>query len=173
MDENGIQLNGVGPFSVLSSTFDFAGSLVSNSTSTLFTLNGVTQSTITLTDVTYGNGGTGAQKYNYTIIGSSDGLKWTNQQYSGALAGDSHEQNDIGNHIIWQQGNSCQTVNSKATGPWNDPATWDAGFVPTMCNAVNVVLGTTVTLNTDAYASTTTIIGNLKASRVVSSTINV
>jgi hypothetical protein len=100
MDENGIQLSNSGPFSILNSTFDYIGNGVV-STSTLFSLNGVTNSTITLTDVTYGNSRSNGTNYNYTISGSSTGLYWTNQQYSGVLAGDAHEQNDTGNHIVW------------------------------------------------------------------------
>src|SRR5439155_9302242 len=65
MDESGIQLWNSGPFSINNSTFDYVGS-GSVSTGTLFTLNGVTQSTITLTDVTYGSNGAASPKYNYT-----------------------------------------------------------------------------------------------------------
>src|SRR6185295_9458615 len=72
MDESGIQLNGSGPFAINNSTFDYSGGgLVS--TSTLFTLNGVTQSTMTLTDVTYGDSRFNTYNYNYTILGSSQG----------------------------------------------------------------------------------------------------
>src|SRR6185437_14880031 len=81
-DENGIWLSGSGPFSVNNSTFDYAGSGMS-STSTLMSLSGVTNSTITLVDVTYGNSRTNSKNYNYTIYGSSAGLSWTNQQFSG------------------------------------------------------------------------------------------
>src|SRR5262249_30922669 len=82
------------------STFDYSGSGVV-STSTLLTLNGVTQSTVTLVDVTYGSSRANGTNYNYTIAGSSTGLYWINTQYSGTLTGDSHEQNDSGNHIQW------------------------------------------------------------------------
>ena len=73
MDESGIQLNGTGAFSINDSTFDYSGSGVLP-VSTLFTLNGVTQSTITLVDVTYGNSRPNSANYSYTIYGASTGL---------------------------------------------------------------------------------------------------
>src|SRR5205085_2159255 len=100
MDESGIQLNGSGPFSINNSTFDYAGS-GTVSTSTLLTLNGVTNSTKTLIDVTYGTNGVGLPKYNYTLLGTNTGLQWANGGYSGALAGDSNERNDTANQITW------------------------------------------------------------------------
>src|SRR5439155_9710404 len=100
MDESGIQLNGSGPFSLNNSTFDYVGRGVA-STSTLLTLNGVTQSTISLYGITYGNSLTNTTNYNYTILGSSTGLSWTNYSYTGALTGDDKERSDPGNHINW------------------------------------------------------------------------
>src|SRR5262249_791405 len=101
MDENGIQLSNNGPFSINDSTFDNGGSLAGVSTGTLFTLNGVTQSTVTLTNVAYGNSGTASFKYNYAIYGSSTGLFWQNNSYVGSLGGDAHEFNDTSNLIRW------------------------------------------------------------------------
>src|SRR5262249_15443248 len=117
VDEQGVQLSFGGPFSINNSTFDYAGS-GAISTSTLFTLNSATNSVITLTGVAYGNNGAAANKYNYTLIGSSTGLTWSNQQFGGALSGDAHERNDTSNLITWQTGNTCQAVNSITTGNW-------------------------------------------------------
>ena len=168
MDESGVQMYfSSGVFSINDSTFDYAGNGVV-STSTLFTLNSVTQSTITLTDVTYGNSRANTHNYNYNILGSSTGLHWTNYSFSGTWTGDTHEQDDTANHILWSTGtpNTCQMVNSQATGNWSSGATWDSEFVPTACNAVNIVVGTTVTLDIPtATASSTTINGTLKYSR--------
>src|SRR5437879_9912080 len=130
---NGVLPSRTGPFAINNSTFDYVGNALS-STSTLITLNGVTQSTITLNDVTYGNSRTNSKNYNYTILGSSTGLYWTNQNYSGQLTGDSNEQNDSGNHVIWQQGNTCQAMTSVQTNLWSSSQTWNTGFVPTSCN---------------------------------------
>ena len=174
MDENGVELNGTGPFSINDSTFDYSGNGVI-STSTLFSLNGVTHSTITLTDVTYGNSRANGNNYNYNIIGSSTGLQWTHQSYSGTLTGAANTEDDqTQQHIIWPPENVCQTFNSQATGLWSSSSTWDSGFIPTACNTVNVVVGTTVTLDIPtAVASTTTISGQLSFSRVASSTLTI
>ena len=87
MDENGIELAGNGSlFAVSHTTFDYLGSGV-GSTSTLITVNGIQQSTITLVDVTYSSTTGNKYNYNYTILNSSGGLTWTNQQYSGKLSG--------------------------------------------------------------------------------------
>ena len=64
-------------------------------------------------------------------------------------------------------------MNSQATGNWSSTSTWDGGFVPAACNAVNIVVGTTVTVDTSAMASTTTITGNLVFSRTVNSTMTI
>src|SRR5262249_44060100 len=102
MDESGIQLSGSGPFSINNSTFDYVGNLAAVSTGTLLTLNGVTQSTITLTDVTYGGNGVANPIRNYRILGSSTGLSWTNYAYSGTKSGDANEYpTDTGNKINW------------------------------------------------------------------------
>ena len=101
LDEGGIQLNGKGPFSINSSSFDFVGDRAGVSTSTIFTLNTVTQSTITLTNDYFGNNGIAAHAYNYTIKNSSTGLQWTHIGYTGGLVGDAHEFNDTSNHILW------------------------------------------------------------------------
>src|ERR1019366_1653367 len=89
MDESGIQLfggAGAGPWAIGNSTFDYPGSGQS-STSTLITLNGVTNSTITLTNVTYSSTSGNTYNYNYAIYGSSDGLHWDNVNASGGLMG--------------------------------------------------------------------------------------
>src|SRR5205085_2467320 len=90
-----------GPWSINNSTFDYAGSSSLIAQSSLLTLSGITQSTLTLTDITYGNNGTATTKYNYSISGSSTGLQWTNKNYSGANVGDAHERSDPDNHIVW------------------------------------------------------------------------
>ena len=167
MDESGIQLSNSGPFAISNSVFDYPGSGLS-STSTLITLNNVTNSTITLVGVTYSSSTRNTYTYNYNIVGSSTGVQWTNQSYNGTLTGAANTEDDpTQQNIIWQTGNACQTVNSQATGSWSSSSTWDSGFIPTACNAVNVVVGTTVTLDIPtATASTTTITGQLSFSRV-------
>ena len=101
MDESGLQLNGSGPFSINNSSFDYSGN-GAISTSTLFSLNGVTQSTISLTSVYYGNSRVNGTNYNYTISGSSTGLQWTNNLWSGALGGAANSQDDqTQQHILW------------------------------------------------------------------------
>src|SRR5205085_11705497 len=133
--------------------------------------NGVTNSTITLYNVTYSStSSSAANKYNYTILGSSTGLHWTNQVYTGTLVGDTNEQNDTANKITWSPV-GCSTFTSITNGNWSSTNTWDSGIVPTSCNPVYVVSGTTVTLDGDFQASTVTITGSLKFNRVVSSTL--
>ena len=100
MDESGIQLNGSGPFWIADSTFDYSGNGVL-STSTLFSLNSVTNSSMVIRDVTYGNNRLNTKNYNYTISGSSTGLAWNNINYSGALTGHANELNDPANLITW------------------------------------------------------------------------
>ena len=101
MDANGIWLStgasGSGPFSINNSTFDWVGNTNPSgfiSTSTLITLKNVTNSTITLVNVTYGNSLANTHNFNYTILGSSTGLYWMNQQYSGGLTGSTNTQSD-------------------------------------------------------------------------------
>jgi hypothetical protein len=43
-----------------------------------------------------------------------------------------------------------QTVTSQADGPWNDPATWDMGFVPTAANSTSIIIQNTVNVPTGA-----------------------
>ena len=57
-----------------------------------------------MTGIYYGDSTPNTTNFNYTIIGSSTGLSWTNVQYSGPLTGDAHEQNDTGNHIVLAAG---------------------------------------------------------------------
>lgn len=64
-------------------------------------------------------------------------------------------------------------IASTATGNWSAPTTWSPSQVPTQCNPVNVVTATTVTLDTSAMASTTTIIGQLSFSRTASGTFTI
>ena len=172
MDESGIELNGTGPFSINNSTFDYNGNGIV-STSTLFTLTGVTQSTITLVGVIYGNSRLNGTNYNYTILGSSAGLKWANQQFTGALTGDAHEQNDTANFITWAP-SGCATFTSVANSSWSLPTTWNSGIVPTACNPVVIAAGTNVTLDiSSATASTTTINGTLYFTRIANSSFTV
>ena len=173
MDESGVQLwYSSGVFSINNSTFDYSGSGIV-STSTLFTLNSVTQSTITLVGVTYGSSRANTKNYNYTISGSSTGLSWTNESYTGALTGPSHERNDTAGLIHWS-GTDCSTITSVQNGGWSVGSTWNIGIVPTSCNPVVIASGTTVTLDSGlATASTTTINGYLQASRVANSTLTV
>src|SRR6185295_12271410 len=56
-------------------------------------------------------------------------------------------------------------------GNWSDGTVWSLGAAPTACNTGTVVVGTTVTIDTDGIASTTTINGKLTFSRVVNSTL--
>ena len=103
-------------FAVSHTTFDYLGSGV-GSTSTLITLNGIQQSTITLVDVTYSSTTGNKYNYNYTILNSSAGLSWTNQQYSGKLAGANNSFNDKTQlHVVWQNNNSCQAMQNVGTG---------------------------------------------------------
>jgi len=167
MDELGIQLSSAGvsgPWSINNSTFDVTGSSAGTTTASLITLNGVTQSTINILGVTYGSNSTAATPYNYTILGSSVGLSWNNYSYSGGLTGNGHEFSDPGNHINWN-GTFCSTITSITNGNWSSPGTWDVGLVPTSCNPVYIVSGTTVTLNTIAQASTITVTGTLQYAR--------
>ena len=103
MDENGIQLAGNGSlFAISHTTFDYLGSGV-GSTSTLITVNGVQNSTITLVDVTYSSTTGNKYNYNYTILNSSDGLQWSNLSYSGQLSGASNSFNDkLQQHVLWK-----------------------------------------------------------------------
>src|ERR1035437_1668047 len=100
MDENGIWLSGTGPFSVNNSTFDYSGTGAS-ANSTLFTLNGVTNSNILLTNVTYGKSRANTNNYNFTLMGTNTGLLWTHQQMIGPLAGNDYENNDLQDQIRW------------------------------------------------------------------------
>ncbi len=103
MDEQGIWLSGSGPFAIEHSTFDFSGTGQS-STSTLITLMDVTESTITLDNVTYRNSRLNDANYNFTILGSSVGLSWTHYIANGSLAGDANERFDTANLIQWSAG---------------------------------------------------------------------
>ena len=173
MDASGIWLStgpsGSGPFSINNSTFDLVGNTNVKgviSTSTLITLNNVINSTITLENVTYSSSTTNTHIFNYTILGSSVGLQWTNQLYNGTLTGAANTNSDTTQkHILWEPV-GCSTITSIVNGNWSSSSTWDAGFVPTACNPVNIVVGTTVTLDIPtATASTTTIEGTLKFNR--------
>ena len=178
MDESGVQLYGnmagAGPWSINNTGFDYPGSGQSSS-STLLSLNSLANSSITLVGVTYSSTSGNAYNYNYNILGSSTGLQWTNLLYTGTLIGAANTEDDpTSQYIIWQMGNFCQTVNSQANGLWSSPGTWDGGFVPAACNPVNIVVGTTVTVDTGgSIASTTTIIGQLSFSRVANSSLTI
>ena len=144
------------------------------STSTLFTLNNVTNSTITLVGVTYGNSRANAYNYNYNVMGSSVGLQWTNQQYTGALTGAANTEDDTAQqHILWEPV-GCSTFTSITSSSWSVSSTWDSGVVPTSCNPVVIGAGTKVWVDiSTATASTTTINGDLYFSRGQSSTMTV
>ena len=166
MDEAGIHLLNSGPFSIMNSTFDYPGSGQA-STSTLFTLQNVTNSTITVYGVTYSStSSNNPYTYNYIVIGSSAGLAWLQQAYSGTLVGAANTQDDATQqHIRWGAV-GCSTVTSLTNGNWSSTNTWDGGFVPTSCNPVYVISGTTVTLDiNNAVASTITITGQLSFKR--------
>ncbi len=100
MDNNGLQFTNSGPFSINDTFFDYAGNGVT-STSTFITINGVTNSTITLNNVYYGNSRLNVNTYNYMLSGTNTGLQWTNQYYSGPRAGNNFEYNDPSNKIRW------------------------------------------------------------------------
>ena len=86
--------------------------------------------------------------------------------FSGALTGHSNELNDPNNQILWQSSNTCQGMQNVGTGLWSSSANWNTGFIPTACNAVTIIAGSTVTLDIPtATASTTTINGTLKFNR--------
>jgi hypothetical protein len=89
----------------------------------LITLKTVTNSTITLNDVTYGSNGTGAngRKYNFTNVSST--VNWVNVNYSGTLTGDANERNDGNNSIHW--GASTFYWVSPSASNWNNAANWD------------------------------------------------
>ena len=165
MDESGIHLLNSGPFSIQNSTFDYPGSGV-GSTSTLITLQNVINSTITVYGVTYSSTSGNQYNYNYNIIGSSTGLSWTQQAYTGLLVGATNTEDDTTQqHILWAPV-GCSTITSIMNGNWSSTNTWDAGFVPTACNPVYVISGTTVTLDINtAVASTITITGQLSFKR--------
>jgi len=170
MDESGIQLSSSGasgPWSINNSTFDYVGSRAALSTGTLFTLNGVSQSTMNVVDVTYGSHGVASPQYNYNVLGSSTGLSWTNYSYSGGLTGAALTEDDTNQaHIIWEPV-GCSTFTSIASSSWSLTSTWNSGIVPTSCNPVIIAAGTTVTIDiSTATSSTTTINGYLQASRV-------
>ncbi len=172
MDADGVQLSGTGPYALAASTFDYAGGGIA-STSTLFTLNGVTPSTINVVGVTFGNNGTAGAKYNYTVAGSSVGLRWANYNYDGSLAGDLNERNDTSSKISWD-GIYCSTLTSIHSGGWNQPETWDYGVIPSSCKSVVIAAGHTVVLDADLnYASSTTLNGTLNFSTVVPSTLTI
>ena len=180
MDESGVQLSSAGasgPWSISNSTFDYSGSGV-GSTSTLITLNGITNSTITLYNVTYSStSDVTTHKFNYNIIGSSTGLSWTNQAYSGTLTGANNTQDDTTQkHILWEPV-GCPTFTSLVSAsvlPWSSTSTWDSGIVPTQCNPVVIPVGSTVTVDdSDDTASTITITGRLTFSRVSNSTLTI
>lgn len=62
------------------------------------------------------------------------------------------------------------TVNSVASGPWSQTATWSGGTAPSSADVVNIQSGHTVTVDiTTAAASTTTVNGTLAFSRLASS----
>jgi hypothetical protein len=100
MDENGLEFTNSGPFSINNLYLDFSGNGVI-STSTLISINGVTQSTITLSNVYYGNSRLNTYTYNFTLSGTNTGLLWTNQYYSGPLILHKNENNDPSNQILW------------------------------------------------------------------------
>src|SRR5262249_31379857 len=71
---------------------------------------------------------------------------------------------------VYTEASASSVLSSTATGNWSAPTTWTNSQVPTPCNAVNVVFGTTVTFDTSGMSSTSTISGTLKFSRVANST---
>ena len=175
MDESGIQLSSAGvsgPWFIRYSTFDYSGNGVV-STSTLLTLNGISQSTLTLAYVTYGESRANTHNNNYNIVGSSVGLSWANGGYTGALTGAANTEDDkTQQHILWGYG--CEMETSIANSSWSLAGTWDKGYVPTSCNPVTIAAGTTVTLDiSSATASSTTINGDLQFSRTASSTFTI
>ncbi len=67
----------------------------------MLTLNGVTESSMNVVGVTFGSNSTSGGKYNYTVAGSSVGLRWSHYSYSGGLTGDTKESNDTSNKLSW------------------------------------------------------------------------
>ena len=68
----------------------------------------------------------------------------------------------------------CSTITSIINGLWSSPSTWSPPAVPTSCNPVYVISGTTVTVDiSSAMASTMTITGQLSFSRVANSTLTI
>ena len=158
MDESGIHLLNSGPFSILNSTFDYSGS-GQVSTSTLFTLQNVTNSTITVYGVTFSSTSSNNKyNYNYNIIGSSTGLSWTQQAYTGLLVGAANTQDDATQkHILWAPA-GCSAFSSIATGNWSSTSTWNSGIVPTSCNATSITNATNVTADVSIGISTLTVV---------------
>ena len=154
MDESGIQLNGTGPFSVNNSTFDYNGTGES-STSTLVSLNGVQQSTITVNDVTFGNSRSNTNNYNFALSGTNTGLSWTITNFAGALTGHAATYNDPSNQIIWSSSGTPTYHWTGATSQtWTVASNWDLNSTP---GPLDTVVIDTNSANQPVLTTTTTI----------------
>jgi len=81
-----------------------------------------------------------------------------------------NQSNPSGFYSISAEASAASTISSIANGAWSATSTWSGSAIPTQCNPVNIVTATTVTVDTSAMASTTTITGQLSFSRIVNST---
>ena len=104
-------------------------------------------SNATFYGLTFNNSRTaGTYRYNIQVSGTDTNLAWWLFNYGGPRAGDDQDY-DPNAKVHWGIGNRvCDPLNSTQNGNWSSPGTWDLGFVPTSCNPVNIVVGTTVTV---------------------------
>ncbi len=114
----------------------------------------------------------------FALSGSSQTLKNLRVQDSNATGGNVMNANDgtstnLGNNTNWNFASPCgQTVSSAQTGVWSSPSTWVGNTIPSACNPVTIVAGSTVTVDTTvAVSSAMAVNGTLKFSRVTSSTL--
>ncbi|MFH1723593.1 MAG: right-handed parallel beta-helix repeat-containing protein, partial [Elusimicrobiota bacterium] len=163
MDPEGIQLSGSAGVSITTTTFDYMG--LASGTNAYITARDLT-SLATFYDVSFGLSRSSHgfdSAHNVRVEGGDSSLSWTFTRESGALWGEDHD-DDPNGKVLWQV---CDPVVSVQSGPWSDAATWTCGTIPTVSDEVVIADGHTVTVDiTTATASTTTVSGTLKFSRV-------
>ncbi|MFH1724688.1 MAG: right-handed parallel beta-helix repeat-containing protein, partial [Elusimicrobiota bacterium] len=169
MDPEGFQLSGSAGVSITTSTFDYLG--FASDINAYITARDLS-STAVFHGVTFGLSRSSHgfdSAYNVRVTGTDSSLDWTFRSLpvdAGALFGEDHD-DDANAKVGWADTTCEQAFTSAQTGDWSQTSTWDQDFLPTACNAVTVSAAHTVTVDTTtATASTTTVQGVLKFSRV-------
>ncbi|MFH2203946.1 MAG: right-handed parallel beta-helix repeat-containing protein [Elusimicrobiota bacterium] len=177
LDHNGLQLSGNQGVVLSTVSFDRLGFWdgVNSGTNTYITLRDLTAAA-TFYGVQFGmsRSSTGFDSaYNVRVEAPHDNLDVyfagvaTN---SGVYWGEGYE-DDANGRVTWND-LICMPHVSNQSGNWTDPLTWDPPYVPQACTTVTIMTGDTVTVDTTtATASTTTIAGTLRFSRVAASTL--